>query len=486
MTLFRCGLPFMRLRPGRAILRLFLALAALAAFVPPPPAASQGLPPDSIPPVGVSRGLPDSTLLEIVQRQTFRYFWHFAHPVSGLARERDNTIRGEYFWDYANEAYDEPNLSTGTYGPGACAIGGTGFGVMATIVAVERHWIGRDSAASRLRTMLDFLLHAESYHGIFPHFMNGATGKTIPFGRLDDGADIVETSYLMMGLLCAREYFDRQTPLERYLRKRITQLWETANWNWHANGGTSMLFWHWSPWNGFDMNFPIRGWNECLITYVMSASSPTHPIPPEVYFNGWVNSTSYLNGKSYYGHVLPLGFEYGGPLFFAHYSFIGIDPRGLKDWHTEYWTQNTNHTLINRAWCIDNPKKYKGYGEDCWGLTAGDSYRGYVAHCPQEDLGVIQPTAALSSFPYTPAYSMRVLRHLYEDLGTRTWGDFGFVDGFSESKDWFSASHLAIDQGPIICMIENHRTGLLWKLFMRIPEVRAGLKRLGFSAPSIQ
>jgi hypothetical protein len=444
------------------------------------------IPADSIPPVGIVQGIPDSTLLEIVQRQTFRYFWHFGHPVSGLARERDNTIRGEYFWDYANEAYDEPNLSTGTYGPEACAIGGTGFGVMATIVAVERHWVSRDSAASRLKRMVDFLLHADSYHGIFPHFMNGATGKTIPFGRLDDGADVVETSYLMMGLLCAREYFNGSRPLEQYLRKRITQLWETANWNWHTNHSTSMLYWHWSPWNDFDMNFPIRGWNECLITYIISASSQAHPVPPEVYFNGWVNSTSYINDKSYYGYKLPLGFEYGGPLFFAHYTFMGIDPHGLKDWHTDYWEQNTHHTLINRAWCIDNPKKFKGYGEKCWGLTAGDSYRGYAANCPQEDLGVIQPTAALSSFPYTPEYSMQALKHFYYDLGDKIWGEYGFVDGFSETKEWYATSHLAIDQGPIVVMIENYRTGLIWKLFMRIPEIRAGLNRLGFKSPWLQ
>ncbi len=470
------------MRPVLLALSIHLVLCCAAVTVAGHPPLIMS---DSIPPAGIVRHIPDSTLLEIVQKQTFRYFWHCAHPVSGLARERDNTIRGEYFWDYANEAYDEPNLSTGTYGPEACAIGGTGFGVLATVVAVERGWIGRDTAAARLKKMVDFLLHADAYHGIFPHFMNGATGRTIPFGRLDDGADIVETSYLFMGLLTAREYFNRQTPLERYLRKRITQLWETANWQWHTNRSTAMLWWHWSPWNDFDMNFPIRGWNECLITYIMAASSPTHAITKEVYDNGWVNSTSYLNGKSYFGITLPLGFEYGGPLFFAHYTFMGIDPHGLKDWHTDYWEQNTNHTLINRAWCIENPKKYTGYGENCWGLTAGDSYRGYVAHCPQEDLGVIQPTAALSSFPYTPAYSLQALKHFYYDLGDRIWGPYGFADGFSESHSWYASSHLAIDQGPIVVMIENHRTGLIWKLFMRIPEIQTGLTKLGFTSPWI-
>lgn len=441
---------------------------------------------DSIAPVGVIQGLSDSAILDVVQRQTFRFFWHYAHPVSGLARERDNTVKGDYYWDFINEAYDEPNFSAGTYGAEACAIGGTGFGILSTIVAVQRGWIGRDTAVKRLVKMVDFLNKADSYHGIFPHFMNGATGKTIAFGKLDDGADIVETSYLLMGFLCAREYFNADTPIEKYFRNRVSQLWNTANWNWHAKGGNSLLYWHWSPWNDFDMNFPIRGWNECLITFIMSASSPTHAIAPDVYFNSFVNSTAYINDKPYFDIKLPLGFEYGGPLFFAHYTFMGIDPKGLKDWHTDYFEQNKNHTLINRAWCINNPKKYKGYGENCWGLTAGDSYKGYVAHCPQEDLGVIQPTAALSSFPYTPEYSMQVLKHLYYDLGDKVWSDYGFVDGFSESKNWYAKTHLAIDQGPIVVMIENYRSGLIWKLFMSIPDVQKGLKSLGFTSPWIK
>lgn len=442
--------------------------------------------PNSIKPVGIIKNVADSTLLEIVQRQTFRYFWHFAHPVSGLARERSNTIRADYFWDYANEAYDEPNFSKGTYGPEACAIGGTGFGIMATIVAVERGWIGRDTALKRLVKMVDFLNKADSYHGIFPHFMNGETGKTIAFGKLDDGSDVVETSYILMGFLCAREYFNKDVPLEKYFRNRINDLWRSANFDWHAKGGNTLYYWHWSPWNGFDMNFPIRGWNECLITFIMAASSPTHPISPDVYFNSFVNSASYFNGKKYYDITLPLGFEYGGPLFFSHYTFMGIDPHELKSYQVDYWEQNVNHTLINRAWCIDNPKKYKGYSADCWGLTAGDSYKGYVAHCPQEDLGVIQPTAALSAFPYTPEYSMQALKNFYFNLGDKIWSEYGFVDGFSIDKNWYAKSHLAIDQGPIVVMIENYRTGLLWKLFMKIPEVQGGLKKLGFTSPHIK
>jgi Uncharacterized protein conserved in bacteria len=440
--------------------------------------------PDSIAPVGIIKGLSDSELLDVVQRQTFRYFWHYAHPVSGLARERDNTVKADYYWDYINEAYDEPNFSKGTFGPEACAIGGTGFGILSTIVAVNRGWIGKDTALRRLVKMADFLNKADCYHGIYPHFMDGATGKTIPFGRVDDGADIVETSYLFMGLLCAKEYFNGDTPLEKYFRNRVKQMWDAADWNWHSKGGNKFLYWHWSPYNDFDMNFPVYGYDEALITYIVAASSPWHPISKELYENSWVKSASWKNGKSYYGINLPLAnFEYGGPLFFEQYTYMGINPNGLTDDHgIDYAAQTKNHTLINRAYCMDNPKKYKGYGENCWGLTAGDSYKGYVAHCPQEDFGVIQPTAALSSFPYTPEYSMQALKHFYYDLGNKIWGHYGFADGFNETKNWYAKTHLAIDEGPIVVMIENYRSGLIWNLFMKIPEIQKGLKKLGFSS----
>lgn len=439
--------------------------------------------PDSIPPVGVIKGLSDEQLLETVQRQTFRFFWHGAHPVSGLALERSDTVKAEHYWDYINEAWDEPNFSKTEFGPDAGAIGGTGFGVMATIVAVERGWIGRDTAVRRLTKIADFLINADCFHGIYPHFMDGRTGKTIKFDRLDDAADLVETSYLLMGFLTAKEYFTRDTPREKYLRKRIDQMWGAANWAWHTNNKDT-LYWHWSPNNGFDMNFPIWGWNECLITYIMAASSPRHPIAKSVYNGTWAGSTGFGTAKEYYGMKLPHGgFDRGGPLFFVQYTFMGIDPRGLKDslgW--DYWQQCRNHTLINRAYCIENPLKYRGYSATCWGLTAGDSYKGYVAHCPEADRGVIQPTAAISSMPYTPKESLEAMRYFYEELGDKLWTKYGFVDGFSIHHKWWAKSHLAIDQGPIINMIENHRTGLLWKLFMKIPDIQNGLKRLGFAA----
>jgi hypothetical protein len=409
------------------------------------------------------RHLSDSALLDLVQKQTFRYFWDFAHPVSGLARERSNNT-----FDYGDEVV---------------TIGGSGFGVMAIIVATERGWIPRDSAVARMDKIVHFLFKADSYHGIFPHWMNGATGKTIPFSRKDDGGDIVETSYMFQGLLCARQYFNRNTRGERTIRDYISWMWEQAEWNWHTRGGLDLLYWHWSPNNGWAMDFELRGYNEALITYVLAASSRKYAIDPEVYHRCWAQSDHFLNGKEYYGYKLTLGFDYGGPLFFTQYSFLGLDPRGLKDRYADYWLQNQNQSLINYTYCTKNPGNYKGYGPDCWGLSAGDTWDGYDAHSPTNDDGSITPTAALSSFPYTPEYSMKALRHFYDDLGDKLWGEYGFVDGFNLEKNWVARSYLAIDQGPEIVMIENYRSGLLWKLFMSCPDIQQGLGRLGFGRP---
>jgi hypothetical protein len=412
------------------------------------------------------RHLSDSALLELVEKQTFRYFWDFAHPVSGLARER------------SNESYD--------YGSEVVTMGGSGFGIMAIIAATERKWITREAAVERMNKIVRFLWKADSYHGIFPHWMNGATGKTIPFSRKDDGGDLVETSFLFQGLLCARQYFNRNSPEEQSIRDHINWMWDQAEWSWHTRGGLDLLYWHWSPNNGWSMDFELRGWNEALITYVLAASSPRYPIARSVYDRCWAVSDHFRNGKEFYGIRLPLGFDYGGPLFFTHYSFLGLNPRGLKDAYADYWTQNYNHTLINHAHCIANPGHFKGYGADCWGLTASDTYNGYDAHSPQNDHGTIAPTAALSAFPYTPAYSMKALRHFYDDLGDKIWGEYGFSDAFNETQNWYAQSYLAIDEGPIVVMIENYRSGLLWNLFMSCPEIQNGLKKLGFESPQIK
>jgi hypothetical protein len=410
--------------------------------------------------------LPNAKLLEAVQRQSFRFFWDGADPATGLAPDRLPPRSGK-----------ADHLIT---------IGGSGFGVMALIVAVERGWISREAALERLASMLGFLSSATCYHGAFSHFINTRTGATIPLSRKDDGGDLVETSYLCMGLLCARQYFDRNTALEKKIRAYITGLWEEIEWDWYTQHGRKVLYWHWSPNNGWAMDHEIRGWDECLVTYVLAAGAPRYGIDPLVYHHGYAAGRSYLNGKSYYGIELPLGRPYGGPLFFAHYSFCGLDPRGLKDSYADYWQQNVRHVRINHAHCVANPHRFKGYSAACWGLTSSDDRKGYLAHAPDNDNGTISPTAALSSFPYAPREAMRALRHFLTKYGERVWGEYGFTDAFCESKNWYPQTVLAIDQGPIILMIENYRTALLWKLFMSVPELQLGLRRLGLSSPHLR
>jgi hypothetical protein len=293
----------------------------------------------------------------------------------------------------------------------------------------------------------------------------------------------VETSYLFQGLLCVRAYFDRDAPAEIRLRQRITYLWHEVEWDWFTQGGRKALTWHWSPNNGFALNHEIRGWNECLIAYVLAASAPRYAVAAEAYHEGWAAGREFLNRRSFEGVELPLGPDGGGPLFLAHFSFCGLDPRGLSDSYADYWRQNMNHTAINYAYCLRNPNGYKGYGPNCWGLSGGDTFAGYAANAPDADRGVISPSAALSSFPYAPDKAMAALRHFYEDLGDRIWGRFGFVDGFCEQRDWYADTFLAISQGPVVVMIENYRSGLLWKLFMGVPEIQAGMKKLGFRSP---
>ena len=400
----------------------------------------------------------DDELLDLVQYQTFRYFWDFGHPVSGMARERNTS----------------GDLVTS---------GGTGFGIMSIIVGIERGFISREHGLERLMLITDFLLtKADRFHGVYPHWLNGITGKTIPFSQRDNGGDLVETSLLLAGLLTAREYLNGNDSQEISLREKISIIWETVEWSWHTRNGEKVLYWHWSPNYDWAMNHKISGYNEALITYILAASSPTFPISKEVYTEGWARNGNIRNEKSFYGYTLPLGYDYGGPLFFAHYSFLGIDPNGLADQYADYWTQVVSHAKINHAYCSINPRNFYGYSDICWGLTASDSNNGYKAHSPTNDHGVITPTAALSSFPYTPEESMEALKYFYFVLGNRTFKEYGFIDAFNLHDLWFADSFLAIDQGPIIVMIENYRSGLIWNLLMNSEDVRQGLIKLGFSS----
>lgn len=419
----------------------------------------------------------DDSLFNLVQYKTFQYFWDGAEPNSGLARERYH-VDGEY-------PQNDKNVVTS---------GGGGFGVMAILVGIERGYINRQEGFERLKKIVTFLENADSFHGVWPHWWNGETGKVKPFSQKDDGGDLVETSFMLTGLLTVRQYFNEGNIEEKDLADRIDKLWRSVEFDWYTKGGEDILYWHWSPNHDWDMNFGVKGYNECQIMYVLAASSPTHSVPASVYHEGWNRGGDIVNDDDHeaFGYHLALRHnaaeEFGGPLFWAHYSYLGLDPRGLKDKYADYWEHNTNHTLINRAWCVENPKGFKGYGPESWGLTASYSVNGYSGHAPGQnrDIGVITPTAALSSFPYTPEYSMQAMRHWYENLGDQIFGEFGFYDAFSETDNWFPERYLAIDQGPIVVMMENHRSGLLWDLFMSSPEIKEGLKKLEIKSPHIK
>jgi hypothetical protein len=416
--------------------------------------------------------LTDNEALDLVQKESLKYFWEYAETNSKLARER-------YF-------EEDPN-----YDANIVATGGSGFGIMTIIAGVQRGFVPRGEAVTRLTTALNFLESADRFHGAWPHWLDGNTGRVIPFSPLDNGGDLVETSFLCQGLIALREYFKNGTPAEQAIAQKADLLWKGVEWDWYTKGGENVLYWHWSPNFAWQMNFKLEGYNEALITYVMAKASPTHPISNAVYNQGWARSGGIVNGGSQYG--LPVIFNYNGatgnvgPMFWSHYSFLGLDPRGLVDQYANYGTLTQNHAKIMNKYCIANPLSWGGYSEKCWGLTASysrnaDGSVGYAEHKPTNDLGIISPTAALSNFPYTPVESMKFLRYLYEEKKATYVGIAGPYDAFSPHYNWVTKRYLAIDQGTIAPMIENHRTGLLWNLFMQAPEVKAGLIGLGYSS----
>lgn len=403
----------------------------------------------------------DEQLRDMEQEAAFRYFWDFAHPVSGLARERNTS--GDIV-----------------------TTGGSGFGIMAIVAGVERGWITREAAVNRLIQIISFLQFADRFHGAFPHWMDGTNGNVIPFSQYDNGGDLVETAFLIQGLLAAREYFDAGTPLETALRDGITDIWEDVEWDWYRRNNSGVLYWHWSPNYAWQMNFPLRGFNETHIVYILAIASPTHPVPASLYQSGWASSSSYVNNSIHFGYPVYTGPFGGGPMFFAHYSYLGFDPRYKKDAFCNYFIRNRNHALIQQAYCAANPENHAGYSGDCWGLTASDNPWGYLAHdiYPTNDNGTIAPTAALASYPYATQPAKAALRHFYRNIGEKLWGDYGFQDAFNGDQNWFSNTYLAIDQGPIVVMMENERSGLFWELFMKNSEIQPALDGIGFVVDS--
>ncbi len=429
----------------------------------------------SVPVTVSTKPMNDDELLTMVQEACFRYYWEGAEPYSGLAREnisgRQNMI----------------------------ATGASGFGIMALIVGTERKFITREQSVERFIKIVNFLENAETFHGVYPHFMDGTTGKVVAFfGKRDNGADLVETSFLLQGLLAARQYFSADNAKEKMIRDKITAIWEKAEWDWFRQYPDSkFLYWHWSPDQGWVINHNLIGWNETMVTYLLAIASPTHAVPASMYYTGWANQDStgikyrsnwgqtsdgsgYTNGKTYFGVKLDVGVSDGGPLFFTHYSYMGYDPHLITDKYTNYFTNNQNIAKINYLYCVENPNHFEGYGDNAWGLTASDGPFDYSADepVPWQDYGKIAPTGAISSFPYMPEESMKALKNYYNNYGKFLWGEYGFKDAFDLTNNWCSEIYMGLNQAPMVVMIENYRTGLLWKTFMQIPDVRNGLKKL--------
>lgn len=424
-----------------------------------------------------TRELSDDELLTMLQEACFRYYWEGAHPVAGATLE--------------NIPGDDRIVSTGA----------SGFGIMALIVGVDRAFITREQGLERLTKILDFLEKVPRYHGAWAHFLNGDTAQSmLVFGMFDNGGDLVETSFLMEGLLAARQYFKGASEAEQSVYQRIGHLWETVEWDWYRRTPQNdALLWHWSPqWSWF-LDHRLTGFNETMITYLLAIASPTHGVPADLYYTGWAGQSPaaiayrsgwsgstegdrYANGHTYFGIKLDVGVGTGGPLFFTHYSFMGFDPRGIHDRYTDYFDNNRNLALIDQAYCESNPGRFQGYGPDDWGLTASDDQLGYSAHAPDRatDNGTITPTGALASFPYTPEASMGALKFFYRQLGDRLWGVYGPRDAFNLTRNWFSPVYMGLDQAPIVVMVENYRTGLVWKMFMSNPEIQPMLEEVGF------
>jgi hypothetical protein len=416
----------------------------------------------SAPATASTHPMTDDELLTMVQEASFRYYWEAAEPHSGMTRE--------------SQPGDDDVI----------ALGASGFGVMAIVTAADRGFVTRSQAIDRLLQITGFLEKADRFHGVWPHFLNGSTGHVLPvFGMYDDGADLVETSFLMEGLLTARQYFASDGANGKELYDRITRLWQGIEWNWFASMPThDALWWHWSPDYSYYIQNRLTGWNEVMITYLEAIASPTHAIPASDYYTGWTGSavgTQYATNASYFGIEPKVGTGTGGPLFFTHYSFMGFNPHAFHDRYTNYFDHNRSQALINQAYCIHDPNHWKGYGADTWGITAVDGPDGYVPYEPTEqnlDDGTIAPTGAISSIVYTPDPSMLALRHFYRDLGPEVWGIYGFRDAFNLQKNWYSGITMGLNQAPMVVMIENDRSGLIWKNFMANPEIQPMVEKI--------
>jgi hypothetical protein len=412
----------------------------------------------------------DNEFLTYIQRQYFKYVWDAALPNSGLSRVR--------------MVAEEPDRDKYTI-----TTGSSGFGIAGIIVGIERRFISRREGIARLEKIAGFLERSDRFHGMWPHWIDDQTGKTMPFANptsKDNGGDVVESAFLAQGLIVARQYLLKGNKKEKALAAKYDKLWKEMEWSWYRKDNEDVVYWHWSPDYGWEKNFPLQGYNECLAVYLLGAASPTYPISKETYYKGWARNGAILSDTTVYG-IKPIvahnsGKGFVGPMFWTAFSYVGFNPKGLKDeLGINYFNVSAAQARIQQAYCIANPKGYKGYGANCWGFSAGYSVKGYKAHNTKNDLGVITPSGTLAAMPFAPEAVMPALKHFYYDLGDKLWGPYGFYDAYIASEDRVVYNYLANNQCAVLPMIENYRTGLIWNLFMSAPEVSKGLKKLNFS-----
>ena len=418
--------------------------------------------PDSEP-VAATAGGEGDPYIDLTARLAFDYFWEQANPANGLVKDRSTD-------------------------GSAASIAAVGFGLSAITVGIDRGWITRAEGAGRVEATLDFFATCPQgeaasdvcgYRGFFYHFLDLRTGTRAGTNELST----IDTALLLGGVLQAAEYFDGGGAEEARIRELADTIWRRVEWDW-ATPRSPRVALGWRPEEGF-LPFDWRGYNEAMILYVLGLGSPTHPLPDGAW-DAWT-ATYPSDWQTHYG----LTFLTFPPLFGHQYSHVWIDFRDIQDDYmrskdSDYFENSRKATLAQRAYAIDNPRGWPNYGPNEWGLTASDDpppaplYIARGAAPVQNDNGTITPTAAGGSYAFTPAESREALRTFYARYRPTLWGPYGLRDAYNVALNWTATDYLGIDQGPIVLMIENERTGVVWDAFTRHPDVQRGLDRAGF------
>ena len=396
-------------------------------------------------------------LMDEHEQKVISYFTAGANSATGMAY---------------NSSTDKATLTTGA----------SGFGIMSLVVGVERGWLQRDEAVDQIVRIVRFLKKADRFAGAWAHWYN-QSGKIVPFGNQNQAGEIVETAFMMGGLLTACEYFNGNSAGEIEMREATEYFWNTIEWNHFVRNGHMYWIWHQDS-DSYEL--PLIGWHETLLVYVLAMAAPEeHRVSESVYRSCWQGYNFSHSGRETYGYELPLGSDLGGPLFLSQYSFLGLDPRRMMDSHCYYWAQNQNHTMVNRHYCVYEAPADNMYSASNWGLTACGgcgSHPAYLSRDPENDDGVIAPTAAISAFPYTPFYSAQVLLNLERNY-PKLNGKYGFGVAYCPAEKAVSSEYLAMEHAPMAIMMENYRSGLIWKLLMRNALVQRGLQAAGIAEP---